>query len=402
MIKRTVSLLLSLALLVNGVQPIHAADLVAIPQNVHLPTPPSSIQTRSSELSFKSIETKVNNVLKSEKTQPKVAATYSGTCGTNVKWSLNTSTGKLTISGSGAMWEYAVSNVPWKSYRSYIKTVVIENGVTFFSCNALRYCSRLTSVTIPASVKTIETTSFCSCPRLTSIKVATNNPQFKSINGVLFNKAGTQLISYPGGKSGRYTIPSSVTSIGHNAFNGCTGLTSVTIPDSVISIGLYVFEDCTGLTSVNIPDSVTSIGSSAFRNCSGLTSITVDQANSNYKSIDGVLFNKAGTILIACPAEKSGSYTIPSSVTTIYSYAFEGCSGLTSVTYEGTTDPDNGSSIFTNTQVTKVNVPCEYKNLTFCGLDIKRRSCHTMRAIHLDRPFSFLRHLLNLFLLGKE
>ena len=71
------------------------------------------------------------------------------------------------------------------------------------------------------------------------------------------------------------TIPNSVTSIGEFAFSGCSGLTSITIPNSVKSIGRYAFSGCSGLTSVTIPNSVTSIGESAFQGCSGLTSITI-------------------------------------------------------------------------------------------------------------------------------
>ena len=131
-----------------------------------------------------------------------------------------------------------------------------------------------------------------------------------------------------------------VTSIGSSAFAYCDGLTSVTIPDSVTSIGSYAFNDCDGLTSITIPDSVTSIGSYAFCYCTKLTSITVDSDHPNYASIDGVLFNKAITKFICYPAGKTGAYTIPDSVTIIGSYAFYGCSGLTSVTI-----PDSVTSI---------------------------------------------------------
>jgi hypothetical protein len=102
--------------------------------------------------------------------------------------------------------------------------------------------------------------------------VATNNPTYSSLNGVLFNKSQTTLIEYPGGLNGSYTIPGSVTSIGEEAFEG-NSLSSVTIPDSVTSIGEGAFDQCIRLTSVTIPNSVTNIGTDAFEDCASLTSV---------------------------------------------------------------------------------------------------------------------------------
>ncbi|MDR1787882.1 MAG: leucine-rich repeat protein [Treponema sp.] len=157
-----------------------------------------------------------------------------------------------------------------------LTSVTIGDSVTSIGTSAFDLCRRLTSVTIPASVTSIGSSAFDYCTGLTSITVAENNTTYSSVDGVLFNKNKTMLIQYPAGKTGAYTIPSSVTSIGDYAFSGCTGLTSVTIGASVTSIGNYAFYVCTGLTSVTIPGSVTSIGSQAFRDCNGLTSVTFE------------------------------------------------------------------------------------------------------------------------------
>ena len=130
------------------------------------------------------------------------------------------------------------------------------------------------------------------------------------------------------------TIPNSVTSIGDQAFDGCSGLTSVTIPNSVTSIGNYAFYKCSGLTSVTIPNSVTSIGYGTFDSCSGLTSVTIPNS---VTSIEDWVFDGCSALT---------SVTIPNSVTSIGVYAFSDCPELLDVYCYAENVPSTKSSAF--------------------------------------------------------
>lgn len=165
------------------------------------------------------------------------AEVYEGSCGTNVRYSLDTSTGVLNITGTGAMTNYSSSSsVPWDSYRSYIKTVEISDGLSSIGEKAFRYCSNLTSVKIPNSVTGIGRYAFADCTSLTSVKISDN-----------------------------------LTSIEQSTFESCSSLTSITVPNSVTSIIKYAFRRCTSLTSVVLGNNVTSIGNDVFSGCSSLT-----------------------------------------------------------------------------------------------------------------------------------
>jgi hypothetical protein len=204
-----------------------------------------------------------------------------------------------------------------------LESVTIPDSVTSMGDYAFYVCTSLTSVTIGNSVESIGDYAFGNCPKLTSVTIGNS---VESIGDFAFLDCSS-LTSI--------TIPDSVTSIGEAAFDSCTSLTSLTIGNSVMSIGEDAFGGCSSLASITIPDSVTSIGDYAFLGCTILTSITVDAGNSNYSSVDGVLFNKLQTLLIQYPAAiLDDSYTIPDGVTSIGAGAFLGCTSLTSITVD--------------------------------------------------------------------
>jgi len=155
-----------------------------------------------------------------------------------------------------------------------LASVTIPNSVTSIEWGTFHSCTSLTSVIIPDSVTNIEPMAFFNCTSLTAINVNAGNSAYSSQNGVLYNKDKSELIIYPTGKKGSFTIPDSVTTVGERAYFCLFSLTSITIPNSVTSIGKKAFERCTSLTSVTIPNSVTSIGEDAFFGCTNLINVT--------------------------------------------------------------------------------------------------------------------------------
>ncbi|WP_297163898.1 leucine-rich repeat protein [uncultured Porphyromonas sp.] len=191
----------------------------------------------------------------------------------------------------------------------------IPDTVTVICDEAFDQCSRLTSLTIPDSVTTIGANPF----RELTLQLDNRSPLFYVVDNVLFTADKSQLIAYCSTQTS-YSIPTSVTSIGDNAFYKCSRLASLTIPNSVTSIGYGAFYKCSRLASLTIPNSVISIGHWAFEGCSSLTSLTIPNS---VTSIGEWAFSRCLSLT---------SLTIPNSVTSIGNSAFEYCKSLTSLT----------------------------------------------------------------------
>ena len=297
-----------------------------------------------------------------------------------------------------------------------LTSIVIPKGVTSIESYAFSGCRSLTNVTIPESVTSIDYAAFFACSSLTSIAITEGVTSIESY--VFFGCSSLTSVILPesllsidysafNGCSSLISIviPESLTSIGSFAFNGCDSLTSIVIPESVTNIGGSAFSGCSSLTSIAIPEGVTSIGDSAFSGCSSLISIAIPEGLTNIGSFAfsgcrsltnitipesltsiGVnsfpystlmLINYKGNLaqwlkfdhnngrlsiinggeLIIAGEKIENEIVIPEGVTYIGSYAFSGCSSLTSIIIpEGVTSI--GSFAFSGcSSLTSITIP---------------------------------------------
>ena len=258
----------------------------------------------------------------------------SGDCGTtesdHVTWSFNSNTGVLTISGNGAMADYAIitenkvmhTTAPWKAYDSDIKSVIIEPGVTKIGSHAFFMCNNLESVSIPEGVTTIEDRAFWQtslknitipasvtqigstikevfyqCYDLESITVANGNTAYRSVDGVLYTADGTTLIQYPQNKADTsYKMIDEATKIDFLAFNYTQNLQTIDFNNvtefadkavygnqalqeivlkSAASLGNQAFSGNREVTSVLLEKAPTTVGESVFSSCASLANVTL-------------------------------------------------------------------------------------------------------------------------------
>lgn len=258
------------------------------------------------------------------------------------------------------------------------KVYYIPDGVKRIDRKAFSECSCLAELFIPSSVVTIDDEAFDACNKLKYIHVAEDNPNYVSVDGILFTKDLTKLIVYPAQKQDRYyEVPDTVKQMSWGAFEGnahleevvigcglskipmaafrdCTSLVTVKLPDSLREIEPYAFCKCRNLKNINIPENVRSVGlafwycesleeitlpkgliqftGGEFHYCNRLQKIHVDPENPHFESEDGVVFTKGKRVLVSYPGGKEDPiYCVPHLVRKFEQLSFYGCQHLRAV-----------------------------------------------------------------------
>lgn len=241
------------------------------------------------------------------------AEVLEGSCGEDVTWVLDTSTGTLTISGTGPMndWTY-YNDVPWVNYRQSIKKIVVNSGVTYIgrcAFNMWATSTQLTSVSLPDTVTSIGSFAFQLCSKLETVN-----------------------------------LHDGITTIGESAFTGCESLKLTRLPSSLTSLGSYAFHDCASIgPTLVIPEGVTAISGYAFCGCSGVTSLTIHEG---VTAIGGYAFSETSIQKLVVPSTvgKIGDCAFSDIKTLLHAdlqggtslgyLTFSGCSSLVKITFQ--------------------------------------------------------------------
>lgn len=180
-----------------------------------------------------------------------------------------------------------------------LQSISLNDGLNAIGCWAFSECEALRSINIPATVTVVGDDAFTFCSQLAAINADGGNASYASTDGVLFDKQHTRIVAFPGGKGPDYSIPSTVTQISNHAFYGNTALRRITLHQAIS----------------NIDDN-------PFLFCDNLTDINVATDNSMYSSLDGILYNKEQTDIVAVPKGRDGQVNVPASVKSIPTGAF--------------------------------------------------------------------------------
>lgn len=266
---------------------------------------------------------------------------FSGTCSEkvtdSVRWKLDTKTGIMSITGSGAMADYQYSTrTPWFKYRDKIKKVSIASGVTRIGTNAFYGYSNLNEVTGCANVDSIGINTFRNCPLLTKVAGCTKTTLIEQ-----YAFCGSNKLTTIGSTAGTVNVPK-CTKIGGYTFYECKGIKKLVTSNVITYIGTRAFSNCTGLTTATIGSSCRTIASYAFcgdtalaavSGCAGLTGIGdfAFYGNTKLVSVEGcskaanvgksVFRNCSALVRVGATADRISL----AAAKAVGEYAFSGC-----------------------------------------------------------------------------
>lgn len=241
--------------------------------------------------------------------------------------------------------------------------------VTAVEEETFSYSSKLTSVSLPATVTELGEVPFEACGKLVAITVHPDNQVYMSIDGVLFDKNGTTLIACPGAKEGEYQVPTTVRTLANSAFYGCSRLTSIILPESLTKIGTGAFRSCTLLKSVNIPEGITEISDKMFYGCGSLQSVNIPE---DVVSIGTSAFYNCKRLVLS---------TLPSSLKTIGDNAFERCAGIMELVVPEGVQTMGDFALMGCSNMQKVSLPA---SLNHMGIGVFRL-CLSLETIELNQ-----------------
>ena len=291
---------------------------------------------------------------------------------TNVVYTYSSDSDEAEVKGSNG-------NTSFSGHVEILASITVGGKtykVTKIGYEAFRFCNKITGVTIPEGISSIDKFAFEGCSSLEAI-----------------------------------SIPGSVKYIKYRAFSECTSLKDLSINEGVEKIEQYAFEECTSLTVVSIPATVISIEGGAFSFCTSLTDINVAPNNKFYTSNDGVVYDH--NAIKICPAGKKGAFEIPNNVTDIYWDAFAGCSGLTAIEIPNSVENIYDAAFWGCTGLTSIDIPNSVKkiydsafmgctelisvdipnNVTFIG-DYSFENCTNLRKVTLPEKLTTLNRYL--------
>lgn len=248
-------------------------------------------------------------------------------------------------------------------------SIEIPESVEVIGTEAFRICSSLAQVNIPASVKVIRKNAFLGCSAVTAYNVASGNEVYTSVDGVLYGPyqspyddevaspvSDKTLVQYPAGNSdSTYTVQQGTVVIGDCAFGGSKNISTVILPEGIKKIDAYAFNE-SSVSQISIPSTVTTIGKQAFGKCTSLKSITVPASVTNFDSA----FYMSGLT----------SVTFENGVKAISPKAFEGCTSLTSVSIPSSVESIGMGAFYWCTSLGEIEIPSSVTsigNLAFAG-----------------------------------